>query len=758
MKFINTFSLLPLSLALICATDGLSQQTASGPMRAVASRVATVKAQTGDFVRHAPLGRSANSGQKALQLANVLENAEFLTVRPTALEVLSQQPPDRLELVLSEEGQGLSLDLLRVDPFTADFRVVAASNGLPVAVHAGVHYRGVVKGDMNTLAAISIFPDELMGFVSDATGNRVLGRLEGSLTDHVLYRDTELKAEPGYACATEDDGEPYAPEQLTGAPKSAKCVRLFWEVHDNIFANKGSMQATVNYMSGLFNQSATLYENDDITVVLSEMLVWDVASPYTGTSTNSLLNQFQNNRNTFNGDLAHLIGLKGNGGIADGTNGFCRTNLDNSMCYSGIKSTYSTVPTYSWSVNVVTHEQGHLMGSKHTHACVWNGNNTAIDKCGPNAGYSEGNCYTNAPIPSGGGTIMSYCHLVSAGINFNNGFGSQPTSAILSDIGAATCLTNCSGASCASPAGVSATGITGNSAAVSWNVVPNALSYTVRHRPVGSGVWESTTGLPGFGLALTGLSSGTDYEVQVQANCSGGDGEFSASTLFSTFPPGGCEDTFESNNTSGSAKVVPANNSTLAKIGSNGDLDWFKFANTNSQRNIKVQLTDLPANYDVELRRGSTLLATSTNAGNASESVIYNTSTVSSNYKVKVSGVGGAFNGELCYTLTIELGSGAFNSTNEGGIADGVHVSSGSVTLYPNPARDLVTLVLPASGTEASVVIYDATGRTVHSQSQAPTDVEVRVLLSMAQEPDGLYFVRSVVNGQGSVQRFVVQR
>jgi hypothetical protein len=71
----------------------------------------------------------------------------------------------------------------------------------------------------------------------------------------------------------------------------------------------------------------------------------------------------------------------------------------------------------------VAHEMGHSFGSRHTHACVWNGNNTAIDGCGPAAGYGyEGSC-SGAPIPSIGGTIMSYCHLTSTGINFNNGFG-----------------------------------------------------------------------------------------------------------------------------------------------------------------------------------------------------------------------------------------------------------------------------------------------------------------------------------------------
>ena len=94
---------------------------------------------------------------------------------------------------------------------------------------------------------------------------------------------------------------------------------------------------------------------------------------------------------------------------------------------------------------VVTHEMGHLIGSRHTHACVWNGNNTAIDGC---EGQTEGSCSLPG-YPSGGGTIMSYCHLQSVGINFNNGFGTQPGNVIRNTVANANCLTPCgSGPSC----------------------------------------------------------------------------------------------------------------------------------------------------------------------------------------------------------------------------------------------------------------------------------------------------------------------
>ena len=98
--------------------------------------------------------------------------------------------------------------------------------------------------------------------------------------------------------------------------------------------------------------------------------------------------------------------------------------------------------------------------------------NTAIDGCGPAAGADEG---CNALLPVGkGGTIMSYCHLVSSvGINFANGFGPQPGALIRNTIGSSSCL----GTNCITSCAVTATGLTVS------NVTKNSatcLLYTSR--------------------------------------------------------------------------------------------------------------------------------------------------------------------------------------------------------------------------------------------------------------------------------------
>ncbi|MFM7766715.1 MAG: T9SS type A sorting domain-containing protein, partial [Bacteroidota bacterium] len=183
------------------------------------------------------------------------------------------------------------------------------------------------------------------------------------------------------------------------------------------------------------------------------------------------------------------------------------------MGYCAISSTYQNVPTYSRTVEVLTHEGGHLLGSRHTHDCVWNGNNTRIDGCGPAAGYNSGTCAAG-PVPVSG-TIMSYCHLVSGvGINFNNGFGPQPTSTIVNTINNAACLTACSNP-CTTPSapGTIAVGggiakvCPGDSRTFSISAVSGATSYN----------WTPPAGatiVSGQGTTTINVSFGSGFTVE----------------------------------------------------------------------------------------------------------------------------------------------------------------------------------------------------------------------------------------------------
>jgi len=486
---------------------------------------------------------STASGPQVTQLNSVVSNSTLLEFKQANTSAILSSKPATLQFnIPTKSGASIELELFQSDFMTPDFTVVtSSSNGQPVAYTGGVHYWGIIKGDNSSLAAISIYNDEVAGMISSPSiGNLVLGKVENNPQGlHILYNDKDLHASKVPECFTAEDGGGYGKSlEYAGQGNQTmlvNCIRLYWEVNYDIFQGKGSVTAATNYVTSVFNQSAILYTNDGIPVSLSQVFVWDVPSPYTGTSTSTLLSQFQSTRNSFNGDLGHLVGYVGNGGIAASINGICNSNTDYRQCYSDINSSYSNVPTYSWTVEVVTHEQGHLMGSRHTHSCSWNGNNTAIDNCGPTAGYGyEGSC-SGAPTPVNGGTIMSYCHLVgSIGINFSNGFGPQPKAAILAKYNAGACLTACTGgATCNAPTGMSTGSITQTSAVFSWTAATGATSYNVQYRKTGTTTWSTgTTATTSF--SATGLTAASSYEWQVRTVCSSGTSAYTGSTIFTT--------------------------------------------------------------------------------------------------------------------------------------------------------------------------------------------------------------------------------
>ncbi|PHI19413.1 hypothetical protein CEQ90_12905 [Lewinellaceae bacterium SD302] len=366
---------------------------------------------------------------------------QLMALNVESLTELKARAAGQLELEIPGSRGSMTLRLERAYPLSVNFRLRTASGRIANQSEAGIHYRGRVVGRNGSHVALSLLDGELTGLIAGADGqNLVLGKLredDRNATTYILYQDDPVFASQELDCATEDTNVDYLPEMLEmpATPRSVSnnCVGVYFEVDYNIYQEKGIN--TAGYVTAAFNEVAALYAASNVDLTISEIFVWDTPSPYGGTSSGTLLTQFQQHRPSFNGDVAQLLSYSASGGIAV-LNGLCHPISAARMSFSSIGSNFQTVPTYSWTIMVIAHELGHLLGSQHTHACVWNGNGTAIDGC---AGFTEGSC-PNPGNPSNGGNIMSYCHLTGAGINFNVGFGTQPASVIFNTINAASCI------------------------------------------------------------------------------------------------------------------------------------------------------------------------------------------------------------------------------------------------------------------------------------------------------------------------------
>ncbi len=716
-------------------------------------------------------------------------------------------------------GQILKLDLFRSNIFTPDFKVsTSGNNGMAVPYEGGVHYWGIIDGDNNSLAALSIFENEVMGMISSAsTGNLNLGKIEhDAQSRHILFQDQNLKANIQTDCFTANDNDTYLPGEIKNpSPLSVDCIRLYWEVNYDIYQGKGSVANATNYVTGVFNQSAIIFTNDNIPVSLNQVFVWNTTSPYTSTSTSGLLGQFQSFRNSFDGDLGHLLGYVGGGGIAAGFNGLCASNLDNSQCYSGISSSYSNFPTYSWTVMVVTHEQGHLMGSRHTHACVWNGNNTAIDNCGPSAGYGyEGSC-SGAPSPGAtGGTIMSYCHLVGGvGIKFNNGFGAQPAAAILAKYNSAACLTAC-GTSCGTPNGLNVTNVTQTSATLNWGSVTGASTYNLQHKETAAPNWTTVTGLVNPTYNLSGLNQATSYQFQVQTVCTGGISNYSSPYTFTTAAPP-CS--IATGVTAGNVTVNSALISWNAAAGaSTYNLQYYptgtqNFMNINGITGTSQPVSNLLPNTSYSVRIQTVCTGS---FSNYTSPVIFSTLNCdsppnpfekdisSTSVKLKWTKITGAISYKINYREAGTTGwINKYTTSNTGNkIISGLNpntsyewrvrtkctpnpgpvwsawttirqftTSAGSparkvlnnfpesqLIIAPNPVQDMLHILIDPDASVSQIVISDQAGRVISNNVPALNTDEGMLSIDVINFPNGIYFVKIFMDAEILNGKFVV--
>jgi len=442
-------------------------------------------------------------------------------------EIVSNQF-ETIELEIPYQGQNINVLLYKVNPFAEGFHV-DTNKEKNIAYQKGVYYRGIIKGEMQSVSAFNFFNGEFNGIISSsALGNVVVGKLNkiNNQSDYIVYSDAKMKVLNDFDCHVKDDSIPVRNKANTSENvNSLRCVSFYFEVDNDLYLqNDSNVTTTTNWMTSVFNNVQTLFNNDTISVSLKSIYIWTDPDPYVGVGTTSFdyLNAFSQNTPVFDGDLGQLVGIDdgGLGGVAVTIDGLC-SELNYS--YSDVNFSFQTVPTYSWTVQVITHEFGHLLGSRHTHACVWNGNNTSIDGCGTQAGFSEGSCAIG-PIPSttDKGTIMSYCHLISGvGISLSNGFGPQPTQAILEDVNSGTCLSFDCASSCPNTVTqITTTNITATSLQVSWTDIGSATSWQVAVTPFASSniVWNSVTV---NSYIATGLSANTYYKIRVRPLCTG---------------------------------------------------------------------------------------------------------------------------------------------------------------------------------------------------------------------------------------------
>lgn len=190
-----------------------------------------------------------------------------------------------------------------------------------------------------------------------------------------------------------------------------------------------------------------------------------------------------------------------------------------------------------------------------------------------------------------------------------------------------------------------------------------------------------------------------------------------------TVTSGQC-DKWEPNNTREAAYYILAANPpydpdghTSGVIPVDTDRDWYYFLNGAGGKNIKITLSNLATDFDLELYDSNgNMLASSTNGSNSPETIIYNTTVVGYYYILVKPWLSNVSN--QCYNLKIDLSGTAFTRMANDLSFTEKERSVESFFVFPNPTQSgtevLLTIPSGSENTNEKVIITDINGKTVY--------------------------------------------
>lgn len=280
-------------------------------------------------------------------------------------------------------------------------------------------------------------------------------------------------------------------------------------------------------------------------------------------------------------------------------------------------------------------------------------------------------------------------------------------------------------AACGPVTNVHVSGISSIGATVSYTPVSGATGYIISYYAVGDTTNVQTITTTNPSATLAGLSPATAYIVRVRAMCSGG---ASSTATISTFQ------TLGNPTTCGAVTnvVVTATSSSTATVSFTPGAGNVSFHVTYHIANDSTHWVNTAASPAVltGLVPGQTYYIQVISQCGTSASTVY---------------TGG---GSITYTFR---SVGALGSRSA--------LGAGTLELYPNPAHQAVSLLLPAvpGATSAQISLLNALGQPLRTKQLVLTGAATQTQLDLAGVVPGLYTVRVAVGGQYVSQRLAVE-
>ena len=391
--------------------------------------------------------------------AKYFKSADFYSIDEGAKSKILVDKPDFIKQNFVIRGKRIVLLLEKIEILTSGFHITTSDGAVIYPDRDNqVFYRGKISDELSSWATMSITSNEIRYMIASPEGNYEINKSSDGM--YIGYFSQERIEKTSFSTHIEDQIETRIKHQH-GSPRTGNCLEIYAQCDYYTYQAQGNITNTTKWVNELFGNVAAVFALHDVQIMLSGLYIYTTNDPYSSsTNLTNIRNAFVNTvQNTYNGRIAILLSQRPlGGGMSNGIGGFCNTYpaYPGPQCVTtGLSGSITPFPNYSYSTYIIAHELGHVMGLRHTHACVWNGNYTQIDDCGnvlaTQGGYTaEGaSCYVStSPLIPTNGNIMSQCNEVAgSSVNLSLGFGTLPGKLLYENFIYSDCMTgiSCSG-------------------------------------------------------------------------------------------------------------------------------------------------------------------------------------------------------------------------------------------------------------------------------------------------------------------------
>lgn len=211
----------------------------------------------------------------------------------------------------------------------------------------------------------------------------------------------------------------------------------------------------------------------------------------------------------------------------------------------------------------------------------------------------------------------------------------------------------------------------------------------------------------------------------------------------------GCENSVEPNESMNHAVPLLPGIPMSAAIENVNDQDWFYIDTENDNDNIRVVLSGLPADFDMELKDAAgNLLGLANNPFKLNDTIVYN-GAKSGRYFLRIVGYNRNFDSQRCYFLESTISHTRFPELHRNGTKHKSNRETIGYAVSPVPASDQVTVKLSANKPQQiSWLLTDNAGRVVLTGQETFSAGTYHFPLMLGKLSSGIYVLK-ILSKQG---------